>query len=183
MPIHVKEMVPIVLTAALRGRNWSRSVVRFVSAVVQVLKSGYARDGSLMDLMRMLFFIAARFEFWYVVAHFFGRLNGAADAVSRNLLMDLFDAAPNLSRFPLSIPQEMLSLITNQAPDWTSKKWAERFTTLCPTRLPHQQEEHMNPLRDGFSDSARRVTSHLYWYHRTVCICMLHSCFRKKCHL
>ena len=142
-PIHVKEMVPIVLAAALWGRSWSRSVVRFVSntsAVVQVLKSGYARDSRLMDLMRMLFFIAARFEFWYVAAHLPGRLNGAADAISRNLLKDLFDIAPNLSRFPLSIPQEMLSLITNQAPDWTSKEWAERFSTLCSTRLPHQQE-------------------------------------------
>ena len=156
-PIHVKEMVPIVLAAALWERSWSRSVVRFVSDNSAVIQSGYARNSRLMDLMRMLFFIAARFEFWYVAAHLPGRLNCAADAISRNLLKDLFDIAPNLSRFPLSIPQEMLSLITNQAPDWTSKEWTEQFSTLCSTRLPHQQE-HMNPLRDGFSDSAHRVT-------------------------
>ena len=151
-------MVSIVLATALLGRSWSRSVVRFLydnSAVVQVLKSGYARDSRLMDLMRMLFFIATAFQFWYVAAYLPGKLNGAANAIPRNLLKDLFDIAPNLSRFPLSIPPEMVSLITNQAPDMTSK---ERFTTLCCTRLPHQQEEHMNPFRNGFSDSAHRVT-------------------------
>ena len=44
-----KELVPIVMAAALWGHKWRGMVVQFVSdneAVVAVLNSWYARDGS-----------------------------------------------------------------------------------------------------------------------------------------
>ena len=45
--IAVKELIPVVMAAALWGHNWRGKTVEFVSdnaAVVAVLNSGYARD-------------------------------------------------------------------------------------------------------------------------------------------
>ena len=55
-------------------------------AVVVVLNLGYARDGVLTHLLQFLSFIAASFSFWYSTCHIPGRLNVAADAISRNIL-------------------------------------------------------------------------------------------------
>ena len=66
LSIAAKELVPIVMAAALWGHKWQGMVVQFVSdneAVVVVLNSGYAKDGVLMHLLRCLLFIAASFSF------------------------------------------------------------------------------------------------------------------------
>ena len=104
-------------------------VVQFVSdneAVVAVLNSGYARDGVLMHLLWCLFFIAASFSFWYSACHIPGRPNIAADAISRNKLVVLFDSKPDLNPSPSTLPQTPPVLVAPEAPeapDWTSPNW------------------------------------------------------------
>ena len=67
--IAVKELVPVVMAAAVWGHKWRGLVVQFVldnEAVVQVLNAGHARDEALSHLLRCLFFIAATFSFGFV---------------------------------------------------------------------------------------------------------------------
>ena len=126
LSIAAKELVPIVMAAALWGHKWRSMVVQFVSdneAVVAVLNSGYARDGVLTHLLRCLFFIAASFSFWYSACHIPGRLNVAADAISRNKLVVLFDSNPDLNPSPSTLPQTLPMLVAPEAPDWTSPNW------------------------------------------------------------
>ena len=53
--IAVKELVPVVMAAAVWGHQWKGQVIPFVSnneAVVQVLNAGHAREESLSHLLR-----------------------------------------------------------------------------------------------------------------------------------
>ena len=57
-----KELLLIVMAAALWGHKWWSMAVQFVldsEAVVVVLNSGYARDGVLMHLLWRLLFICS----------------------------------------------------------------------------------------------------------------------------
>ena len=126
LSIAAKELVPIVMAAALWGHKWQGMVVQFVSdnkAVVAVSNSGYARDGVLMHLLRCLLFIAASFSFWYSTCHIPGRLNVAADAISCNKLVVLFDSKPDLNPSPSTLLQTLPVLVAPEAPDWTSPNW------------------------------------------------------------
>ena len=135
-PIHVKELLPVVVAAFLWGKNWCSCIVEFVCdnmAVVEVLNRGYSRDKSIMRLLRSLFFVAAKFNFWFTASHIPGSLNTAADAISRNKLDDLHIVAPNLSRFPSLIPQEILQTLSSTH-EWASRDWAKQFSAYLTTQ-------------------------------------------------
>ena len=54
-----KELIPVVLTAAMFGYEWLGKVVQFVadnSAVVEVVKSTYCKEPHMMHLIRLLVF-------------------------------------------------------------------------------------------------------------------------------
>ena len=73
--ISIKELIPVVMVAAVRGHRWVGKSVRFRSdnaAVVAVLNSGTSRDDSLMHLIRCLAFITARFNFIVSASHIKG---------------------------------------------------------------------------------------------------------------
>ena len=128
--IAVKELVPVLVASALWGHNWRGKVVLFVSdnaAVVSILNSGYSRDKTLMHLLRCLFFMAASFNFWYSASHIPGKLNIAADAISRNRESTLFEVMPSINRSPSIIPQMLIQLLAPNGPDWTSQSWARQF--------------------------------------------------------
>ena len=128
--IAVKELVPVLVASALWGHNWRGKVVLFVldnAAVVSILNSGYSRDKTLMHLLRCLFFMAASFNFWYSASHIPGKLNIAADAISRNRESTLFEVMPTINRSPSIIPQMLIQLLAPNGPDWTSQSWARQF--------------------------------------------------------
>jgi len=128
--IAVKELVPVVMAAAVWGHPWKGQVIQFVSdneAVVQVLNAGHAREESLSHLLRCLFFIAASFNFWFCATHIPGKLNVAADAISRDKLVSLFEGRPDLERSPSVIPQMLPRLVGPGGPDWTSPDWGWQF--------------------------------------------------------
>ena len=46
--------------------------MRFIcdnQAIVEVINRGYSRDSTLMQLMHLLLFVVAKFNFWFEAAH------------------------------------------------------------------------------------------------------------------
>ena len=126
----MKELVPVVMAAAVWGHKWSGHIVQFVSdnePVVQVLNAGHARDETLSHLLRCLFFMAATFSFWFCSTHIPGKLNSAADAISRNRLSVLHEYRPDLERSPSVIPQMLPRLVGPGGPDWILPNWGGLF--------------------------------------------------------
>ena len=74
-----KELLPLVVAAALRGWVWKGTLVQRWSdmAVVAVLSSGTAQDPQLKHLLRCLLFFEAHFGFELRAQHVPGRHNAA----------------------------------------------------------------------------------------------------------
>ena len=88
-----KELVPVVVVAALWGSSWAGHHVCFHSdnmAVVTILNKHTAKDHLLNNLLRCLFFYAAFYKFHYSATHIPGTLNAAADALSCNNVYTFF---------------------------------------------------------------------------------------------
>ena len=129
LSIAVKEMFPVIIAAACFGRQWSGKVIEFVvdnEAVVEVLKATYSRDLHLMHLIRLLVFFASKYDFWFKASHIPGRLNKAADALSRNNLSVFFQQAPQADTNPSHIPLSLVSLLSQNI-TWTSECWIKLF--------------------------------------------------------
>ena len=119
--IAVKELLPIVLAAAVWGRRWRHGRVLFCSdnqAVVAALSSRTARDGALMHLLRCL---EAHFEFDHRVEHVAGVTNTAADALSRDRLPTFRSLVPQAELNPTAIPEPLLELLSNRKLTWIWK--------------------------------------------------------------
>ena len=87
LSITVKELIPIVVAAAVFGRQWKGKIVLFQVdnlAVVQVLNATYCKEVHLMHLVQVLVLLAAYFDFWFRAEHIAGNSNTQADALSRN---------------------------------------------------------------------------------------------------
>ena len=138
--IAVKELVPIVMAAAIWGHHWQRSCVRFRSdnmAVVNILNSRTSKDQLLMHLLRCLVFYSAFFRFQFVAEHVPGILNVAADAISRNNLPLFFSIFPQIPR--VAIPQSVLDLLVTRRPNWGSRDWTRLFVCSLTggLQMPH----------------------------------------------
>ena len=97
--IQVKELIPVVVAAALYGKEWKGKVVEFVidnMAVVEIVRSGYSREAHLMHLIRLLVLIACRHQFRFTASHIPGLENKLADAISRNSAQLFIDQAPGV---------------------------------------------------------------------------------------
>ena len=112
--ITVKELVPIVVAAAVWGRLWHRKQVQFHTnnmTVVDILRKRSARNTVAHHLLRCFYFYSAFFQFDYHVAHIPGVLNTAADALSRNNMTSFFSFVSQASRVHVPAPLSQL-LIT-----------------------------------------------------------------------
>ena len=130
--IAVKEMFPVVVSAALWGGRWFGASIQFVCdnlSVVQALSSGRMRDTHLMHLLRCLFFLSAHFGFTHTAAHIPGKDNLAADALSRNRRGDFFTIRASAPQVPSVIPASLYSLLSSPDLQWTDERWRELFTT------------------------------------------------------
>lgn len=126
--IAAKELVPVVIAAALWGHHWKRTCVCFRSdnmAVVDVLRSRTSRDRLLMHLLRCLVFYAAYFGFQFIAKHIPGVLNTAADAISRNNISLFLSVCPQVPR--VIIPQPVVDLLVVRRPNWGSEDWTRLF--------------------------------------------------------
>lgn len=121
--IAVKELVPVVLAAAIWGATWSGGRVRVRcdnEAVVYAITKGRARDPAIMRLVRCLFLLTACHNFVLVASHIPGRDNHLADAISRNEpIPPSFQMAPQ----PCLIPPGLEVAVMDQSTEWTSEHW------------------------------------------------------------
>ena len=128
--IAVKELLPIVASAALWGNRWYKKQVLFQSdnmATVQVLTSGTSRDPSMARLLRCLFFFEAYFGFEHVAVHVRGVDNAAADALSRNRDDMFLSLCPQAHPSPTQLPPSIVALLLDRELNWTSTRWASLF--------------------------------------------------------
>ena len=126
--ISAKELVPVVLAAAVWGERWTGKHVCFHSdnmAVVAVLNSRTAKDPSLMHLLRCFSFFCAFFGFNFSAEHIPGVMNTAADAISRDNLPLFSSLAPQPPS--TSIPPTLRDLLIGTRPDWGSPAWTRLF--------------------------------------------------------
>ena len=126
--IAAKELVPVVIAAAMWGSSWTRCNVCFNSdnmAVVELLKSRTSQDPLLMNMLRCFSFYAAYFKFVYRAEHVPGVLNTTADAISRNNISLFLSFLPQSPRLP--IPQAVVDLPVHKRPDWGSHDWTRLF--------------------------------------------------------
>ena len=113
--IAAKELVPVVIAAALWGPQWAGRRVLFRSnnqSVVAAVNSGSSRDHTMAHLLRCLFFFSASWQFTLVAKHIPGVQNFTADALSR-------DRAPTL---PLLVPQ-LIPLFHIYPPPYRTSSW------------------------------------------------------------
>ena len=121
--IAVKELIPVVIAAAVWGKQWKGLDVKCYSdnqAVVAVVQSRTSRDSDIMHLLRCLSFIEARFEFCMSADYIPGKCNDLADDLSRNHLSSFLQKAVNASPQPTAIPQPLRDLLMVEKPDWLS---------------------------------------------------------------
>ncbi len=88
--ITVKEMVPIVISAAIWGPLWRGINVLAQCdnmAVVSIVNHGFSKNEDAMHLARCLAFIAAKFDFHMEATHIKGVVNTQVDALSRDNLL------------------------------------------------------------------------------------------------
>ena len=69
LPIAIKELIPVVLAAAIWGNHWSSKTVLFRvdnMAVVEAINASFCKDAHLMHLIRLLVFFASYHSFWFM---------------------------------------------------------------------------------------------------------------------
>ena len=132
--IATKELIPIVIAAAVWGQHWTGQVVccRCVNtAVVSALNNRTSRDNELIHLLRCLTFFEAKFSCRLVATHISGSRNTLADDLSRDNLSSFFQAVGNISLLNQSVPpQPLLDMLINSKPDWTSARWRRMFRDI-----------------------------------------------------
>ena len=112
--ITAKELLPIVIACALWGKEWQGKTVKCYSdnaAVVSIIRSGRSKHDLSMHLMRSLSLFTAKYEVVLMEEYLPGRLNEAADAISRGNLPLFFRQVPTAARHPTAIPQELLDIL------------------------------------------------------------------------
>ena len=127
--IVVKELVPVVVAAALWGGQWHHSHVCFHidnEAVVAILHRQFGRSMIDRHLLRCMYFYSAFYQFHFTVEHIPGVLNRAADALSRDNLTLFSSLFPQASQ--AHIPPSVMDMLVTQQPNWGSTAWISLFT-------------------------------------------------------
>ena len=124
------ELLPIVMACVIWGPQWRRSVVTAHcdnEGAVAVVNSGYSRVPRIMHLLRCLFFIRAYFEMSVVAVHVPGVQNSWADDISRDNIEHFLSQVPGASRGQCKVPDQLVHLLVDRQPDWTSPTWTQLF--------------------------------------------------------
>ena len=125
-----KELLPIVLGCAIWGRAAKGRTVKCRTdnaAVLSIVNSGKSKDELAMHLVRCLSFFTAHFQLVVVAEHIPGVENGAADALSRDRLSHFRLQVPSAAAEATVIPPELLDMLVQSCPDWTSQRWSDQF--------------------------------------------------------
>uniref|UniRef100_A0A1X7TD39 Reverse transcriptase domain-containing protein n=1 Tax=Amphimedon queenslandica TaxID=400682 RepID=A0A1X7TD39_AMPQE len=155
--IAAKELLPIVVSVAVWGREWAG--LRVLSrcdndAVVACLRSGSAKDPLLAHLLKILALLSALHKIQLVAVHVAGRSNGAADALSRGNSKLFFSLIPQASRAPRTVPAQLLELLWDREAAWTSEDWMQRLDAFLLLDFQEEQRAPMAQQRGGTCSSA-----------------------------
>ena len=133
--IAVKELLPIVVAAAVWGHLWRGKVVLCHCdnlAVVSAVCGGYCKDPSMAQMLRCLFFVEAKLELTLSAAHVPGVENGPADRLSRNKMSSFFHLVPQAQASPASVPKALVDRLAVRE-NWTSDIWSKWLETWLIT--------------------------------------------------
>ena len=165
--ITVKELLPIVIAAAIWGIGWSNKSILCRcdnEAVVHIINTGTSRDPQAMGLMRCLHFIATRFNLLLSAIHIAGIANSLADALSRDNLPLFFKHHPQANCSPSPIPLVLLHLLVHSRPDWTSPSWSNKFNTIFSQLSPRIQCILTLPATEGTQYLRNQALPHVSQY-------------------
>ena len=130
IPIAVKELIPVILAAAMWGPCWKGSVVTcYCDKVVAVSAVQFCscRQQHIMHLLRCLFFIEARCDFQLICVHIPGHQNDCADDLSRNCLPSFIAKVTEAHPLPSPVPPTLLELLVSQELDFLLPRWSNLF--------------------------------------------------------
>ena len=122
--IAAKEMLPIVAAAAIWGESLRGTVLQVRSdnqAVIDCLDSRSAENAVLAHL-RCLFLFEAQFQFDHRPKHIAGKLNVAADALSRGRLTQFRSVFSQANPLPSPLPSSLVELLLDSSLNWTSPR-------------------------------------------------------------
>ena len=128
-----KELLPILLASATWGKVWRGEIVLFRcdnQTVVSALAKSSSRDKIVMQLLRVLHFVAAFYSFTWVSMHITGVSNVAADALSRDSMPKNQCLSLQLNEQPAAIPLQFLELLLSPHLDWSSHTWRRRLAVF-----------------------------------------------------
>ena len=124
------ELLPIVLACAVWGRSWQGQRVMVYCdnmGAVAIANLGYSKAPRIMHLLRCLFFIRALYQLSVHVVHIEGNANTWADAISRNYSVLIDSQVFKSSYHQTPLPEDLISLLVMEQPDWTSDHWINLF--------------------------------------------------------
>ena len=134
--IAAKELIPVIITAVVWGKEWRgcRVVANSDnSAVVEVLNSRCCQDQALMQMLRCLFFIEAKGQFYIEAKHVPGVDNELADDLSRDNLSSFLAKKPSAEPTSTVIPVSLLQWLLHPNLEWTSPVWMRLFNIFVRT--------------------------------------------------
>ncbi|KAL5475164.1 hypothetical protein EMCRGX_G027230 [Ephydatia muelleri] len=106
--IQWQELFAIVAAARTWGHFLVGQRIRFHCdnlPLVQAWTNQFSKQPGVMELLRMLFFIAARNSFTVSLVHLPGKQNCIADALSRNQMSRFFSLAPQANQLPTELAE------------------------------------------------------------------------------
>lgn len=154
--IALKELIPVLLAAAIWGCSWSGSLVQLHTdnaAVVTQVNNLYSRDLRACNLLRVLAFFQALFDFRLRAVHIPGVLNAGADDLSRNRALAFLHRHPSASPCPSQVDPDLLLLLCQEEADWNSRHWRERFNGFLTRVLQSQPRRYTGQDGTAFSHS------------------------------
>ena len=127
--ISIKELLPIVISCAIWGREMSGSHIRCCdnAAVVVMVNKHTSSQPLAMHLLRCLFFICAKFNITLSAEHLAGCKNTAADALSRGRVESFLQQTSQADRMPWVISPLLLEVQVSRKANWWSAEWSRAF--------------------------------------------------------
>ncbi len=129
-----KELLPIVVAAAVWGRQWRGLTILARCdnmAVVATIRSGSCKEAHAMHLRRCLAFLEASNAFILVSEHIKGEDNVVADALSRDRLSLAHSLMQEASAEAELVPLELVEGLTARGAEWSEQLWTvlQSFTS------------------------------------------------------
>ena len=108
-----RELYAILAATYTWGAHWEGQRIVFITdnkPITQVWDKTTSPSISLMSLIRPLYQFAALNGFSISFKHIFGKINIAADALSRFQMEEFFSAMPEADKLPTEVPRSIASI-------------------------------------------------------------------------